>query len=137
MQDQLGYGQAAIAYGAALVVILVLDGIWLGFAAKGLYQTEMGSLMNESPRWGPALAFYLLYPLGLVFLVTAGGVPSIGDAALRGAVLGAMAYGAYNATNLSVIKGFSDKLALVDFCWGTVLTAAAGAAVGWVSGRFR
>ena len=137
MQDQLSFGQSAIAYAAALVVVLLLDAFWLGFAAKGLYQTEMGSLMNESPRWGPAMAFYLLYPAGLVFLVAVGGMPSIGGAALRGAVVGAMAYGAYNATNLSVIKGFSDKLALVDFCWGTVLTAVAAAAVAWVTGRFR
>ena len=137
MQNDLSLGQSAIAYLAALVVILVLDGLWLGFIAKNLYQLEMGLLMNESPRWGPAVAFYLLYPLGLVFLVTAGGLPDIGGAALRGAVVGAMAYGAYNATNLSVIRGFSDKLALIDFCWGTVLTAVAGAAIGWTVGRFR
>lgn len=137
MQNDLGFGQSAIAYVAALIVILALDGLWLGFIARNLYQVEMGLLMNETPRWGPALAFYLLYPAGLVFLVTAGGVPDIGAAALRGAVVGAMAYGAYNATNLSVIRGFSDKLALIDFCWGTVLTAVAAAAIGWAAGRFR
>jgi len=137
MQNDLTFSQSAIAYLAALVVILLLDGLWLGFIAKNLYQTEMGLLMNESPRWGPALAFYLLYPVGLVFLVTAGGAPEIGTAALRGAVVGAMAYGAYNATNLSVIRGFSGKLAIIDFCWGTVLTAIAAAAIGWAVGRFR
>ncbi|MCZ2497668.1 DUF2177 family protein [Xylophilus sp. Kf1] len=137
MPNNLSLSQAAIAYLAALVVILALDALWLGVVAKNIYMVEMGLLMNETPRWGPALVFYLLYPAGLVFLVTVGGMPDIGGAALRGAVVGAMAYGAYNATNLSVIRGFSDKLALIDFCWGTVLTAAAGAAVGWAVGRFR
>lgn len=137
MQNDLSFSQSAAAYVAALVVILLLDGIWLGFVAKGLYQTEMGQLMSESPRWGPAALFYLLYPVGLVLLVTAGGLPSLGGAALRGAVIGAMAYGAYNATNLSVIRGFSDKLALIDFCWGTVLSAVAATALGWAALRFK
>ena len=137
MKTDLGFGQAVLAYGAAVLVILVLDGIWLGFVAKGLYQEEMGALMNDSPRWGPAILFYLVYPIGLVFLVTAGGIPSIGSAALRGAVIGAMAYGAYNATNLAVIRGFSDKLAVIDFCWGTALTAVAGAAAAWAATRLK
>ena len=137
MQNNLTFRQATAAYAAALIAILLLDGIWLGIIAKSLYQVEMGSLMNESPRWGAAILFYIFYPVGLVLLVTAGGVPSLGAAALRGAVIGAMAYGAYNATNLAVIRGFSDKLAIVDFCWGTVLTAVAGTFASWAALRLR
>ena len=137
MQTDLTLGQATVAYLAALVALLLLDGIWLGFAAKGLYQTEMGALMNDSPRWGPAVLFYLAYPVGLVLLVCAGGLPSLGGAAARGAVIGAMAYGAYNATNLAVIRGFSTRLAIIDFCWGVLLTAVLAFALAWAVARMR
>ncbi len=118
-----------LAYLAALATIAVLDGLWLGLVARDLYKSGMGDLMNDSPRLVPAALFYLLYPAGLVFLLATAGTPTLGGLVLRGAVIGLMAYGAYDLTNLAVIKGFPARLAVIDMAWGTFLSAAAGAAV--------
>jgi hypothetical protein len=45
-------------------------------------------------------------------------------AVLYGALLGALAYGTYDLTNLAVLKGFTVKVALVDMLWGVFVTAA-------------
>ncbi|MES2183893.1 MAG: DUF2177 family protein [Pseudomonadota bacterium] len=131
MQDTAptSFSTHALAYLAALVTIAVLDGLWLGFVAKDLYKTEMGALMNDSPRIVPAALFYLMYPAGLVFLLATAGTPTLGGMVLRAAVIGLLAYGAYDATNLAVIRGFSVKLSLIDLGWGVFLTGAAGASV--------
>ena len=50
----------------------------------------------------------------------------IGRGGRQAAVLGFRAYGAYEATNLAVLKGFSVRVALVDVVWGTFATAMAG-----------
>ena len=40
------------------------------------------------------------------------------------AILGLIAYGTYDLTNLAVMKGFTTKIAIIDMIWGTVLTGA-------------
>ena len=55
-----------IAYVATLVSFLALDAIWLGTMAQRLYAPAIGHLMRPGFAWEPALAFYLLYVLGLV-----------------------------------------------------------------------
>jgi uncharacterized membrane protein len=52
---------------------------------------------------------------------------SVTQALLRGALLGLIAYGTYDLTNLAVMKGFTNKIAIIDMIWGTVLTAAVSA----------
>ncbi|MEJ2804246.1 DUF2177 family protein [Comamonadaceae bacterium PP-2] len=127
MQTSVTFGTAVLAYLAALAALTVLDGLWLGWVAKSFYATEMGALMNESPRIVPAALFYLLYPAALTLLLLWHGTPaSVGQAVLQAAVLGFMAYGTYDATNLAVLKGFSMRMALVDVVWGTFATAMAG-----------
>jgi uncharacterized membrane protein len=83
----------------------------------------------------PAAVFYIGYPAGLVALAL---VPrplqwdGLGQVALRGALVGLVAYGTYDLTCASVIRGFSIKLALIDMAWGTCISALAATAAGWV-----
>ena len=49
-----------------------------------------------------------------------------------GAVLGLVAYGTYDITNLSTLKGWSVKLAVIDIAWGTALTAVSATIGYWV-----
>lgn len=121
-------GALGIAYAAAFIAIGVLDALWLGWLAKDLYKEEMGALMADSPRIVPAAAFYLLYPLALVYLTLYIPPASFLEAVIRAAVVGLAAYGAYDLTNMAVIRGWSVKLSLIDLAWGTVASALAGAA---------
>jgi uncharacterized membrane protein len=122
----------APAYAIALILMLILDALWLGIVARSVYVPRIGGIMLEQPRWGVAAVFYLLYPVGLTYFAIAGGwqQASWQAAALNGAVFGFMCYLTYNATNLSIIRGYDGLIAVLDTAWGTVVSAVvAGATV--------
>ena len=125
---RLAPGAFGLAWLAAFVAMLALDGIWLGLVAKGMYQREMGSLMADPVRIVPILAFYLLFPIALVYLALFNAPSGWGEAILRGAVLGLAAYGAYDLTNLAVVRDWPVRLTMIDWAWGCVICAAASAA---------
>ena len=131
--SRMTLAQVGIAYAAVLVAVAVLDAVWLGVITKDLYRREMGSLMAESFRVVPAVLFYVLYPLAVVYLVLWNQPAGWLDAALRSAVLGLAAYGAYNLTNLAIVRGWPVQLSLIDWTWGGVVTALGGLAGYWAS----
>ncbi len=118
------------AYGATLAVMLVLDVLWLGFVAKPMYQQGIGHLMAEQPRLLVALAFYLVYALGLtVFAV----VPDAGAgkwqaAAVSGALFGFFAYATYDLTNLATLRNWPIGLAAIDMAWGSLVSGVCAGA---------
>lgn len=115
-------------YGAALLVIGVLDALWLGWIAKGFYQSQMSAVAADSFRLLPAVLFYLGYPAGLMALALAPLPASMAIAVGRSALVGLLAYGTYDLTNMATLKRWSWQLAALDTGWGIVLSAAAGAA---------
>jgi uncharacterized membrane protein len=126
------------AYGAALVVILVCDGLWLGVIARDLYAREMAGLMAPDVRLLPAALFYFGYPAGLVLLaLPQRGTPASGllASAARGALVGLMAYGTYDLTNLAVVRGWSPLIAVVDLAWGICISTAAAVAAAAAARR--
>lgn len=123
-------------YLASAVVFFVIDFVWLSLAGPTLYKREIGQLLLDQPNLLVAAGFYLFYVLGLVVLVTA---PANGDvvrALLMGAVLGFVAYGTYDLTNLSTMRGFTPTIAAIDMAWGTFLTAVSAAAGVFLVNRF-
>ena len=130
------FTQAGLAYGAALLVIGALDALWLGWLARGFYRDAMGDLMRPDVLWGPALVFYLAYPVGLLMLALTPMPPSAWHAAGRGALLGLIAYGVYDMTNLATLNGWSWRLSLVDMAWGTFVTCLAAVAAWSTWARF-
>lgn len=117
------------AYGGALLALLVLDGLWLGWIASGWYRSGIGHLMAETPRWGAAAAFYLVYPVGvLVFTLGAGGpggAPAPGGlarAVAAGAAFGFFCYATYDLSNLATLKAWPWPLTVLDIAWGTALS---------------
>ena len=89
-------------YGVALITFFAMDLLWLGVVARGFYQTHMGHLMKPSVNWAAAVAFYLLFLVGLVVLVILPAVErqSFAHAVLLGALFGLVTYAAYDLTNL-------------------------------------
>lgn len=137
MIDRPSLTNFGLAYVTAVVLLGALDAAWLGGIAKNFYRQEIGPLLQETPLLAPAAAFYLLYPLGLVYLLMTPFPESLAEAAMRSAVIGLLAYGAYDLTNLSTLRGWSWRLSLVDWAWGTLVTAVVGSAVYWVIHRWR
>jgi uncharacterized membrane protein len=116
-------------YAVALPVFLVIDMIWLGVVARSFYQEQMGHLMRAQVNWVAAIAFYLLFVAGIVVLAVWPALErqSLAHALILGALLGLVAYAAYDLTNLATLEGFPLKVALVDLAWGTVLCATVSA----------
>lgn len=124
--------QFAIAYFSCLITFIVIDAIWLGVVAKQFYAAQLGALMREDILFVPAGIFYLLYAAGIVLLAVRPGQLDISllNVAFYGAVVGFIAYGTYDVTNLATIKNWPPLMSLIDLVWGTAissLVAVAGA----------
>jgi len=118
-------------YALVLPVLLVVDGLWLGLVARGFYRRHLGPMLLDTFRLDAAALFYLLYAAGLVVLAVQPGLGrgSAVRAALLGGLLGLVAYGAYDLTNVATLRGFPVRMAVVDMVWGTLMSAGvAGAA---------
>jgi uncharacterized membrane protein len=123
--------QLAFASLAAAVVMFPLDYVWLR-TMRPFYESQMGSIMLSQPRIAAAVLFYLVYAVGIAFFAILPNLASgtIWTAAGYGAALGLLAYGTYDATNYATLKDFPFSIMIVDWTWGTVLTAIVAAA-GW------
>ncbi len=125
-----------ILYAATALVFFPIDFVWLSTMGKSFYSKELGGLLLEQPNLVIAGLFYLAYVAGVVILVSAPAEGDITKALLMGAVLGFVAYGTYDLTNLSTVKGFTPMVAAVDIAWGTALTAVSAAGGVWISRFF-
>lgn len=123
-----------LLYIVTAIVFLALDVVMLKKVMYPLFSANIGPMMLEDLRMGPAAVFYLFYVVGVVWFVSipALNVGSIAQAFFAGAVLGALAYGTYEFTNFATLKGWTAQMVMVDVIWGAVLTgtsAAVGVAV--------
>lgn len=126
-----------VAYVAATVIFLGLDYLWLSRVAIGFYRSHIGDLLLAQPNFMAAGLFYLFYIAGIVYFAVA---PALNNgtwmtAAMAGALLGLLAYGTYDMTNLATLKGWSLTISLVDMAWGTFLTASAATGAYFVSSK--
>ena len=123
-----------LLYIVTAIVFLALDVVMLKKVMYPLFSSNIGPMMLDDLRMGPAAVFYLFYVVGVVWFVSipALNVGSIAQAFFAGAVLGALAYGTYEFTNFATLKGWTAQMVTVDVIWGAVLTgtsAAVGVAV--------
>lgn len=125
-------GSIALSLLCIFITFGIMDAIWLGWLATDIYQTEMqGMLRSEYITW-PWLVFYLMYgSVTFVLTVVANRDKPWTYAAIDGALLGLASYGAYNLTCYSILEGFTLKIMLMDWTWGTFLTSASAVA-GWL-----
>jgi uncharacterized membrane protein len=132
-------GQWILTYALTVPVFFAIDLVWLGVIARNFYRSGIGHLMADSPNWGIAIFFYLLYIVGILIFATRPALNSQSwtDALMYGALFGFFAYMTYDLTNLSTLRDWPVSIALVDMVWGAVLTGTVAVAsyfIGrWVS----
>ena len=128
-----GFSVYAAAYGGAALVLSVLDVLWLWLVVGRLYRAELGSLMRTEVAMLPAVAFYLIYIVGIVVCAVMPALVSgsLLRAAGLGALLGFIAYCTYDLTNLATLNGWPVKVALLDIAWGTFISALAAVGGTW------
>lgn len=122
-------------YLGTLGVFLVIDLVWLGFIARGLYAAQLGGLMADKVIWPVGIAFYALYVVGILVFAVLPAFESGGlvRAALLGAAFGFFAYATYDLTNWATLKDWPALIVPIDLAWGTILTgtvATAGYLIG-------
>ncbi len=122
--------QYLVAYFATVIVFLGIDFVWLTKIANQFYAAQLGDLLLENPKLGPAAVFYLFYVVGIVFFAVMPALRGGGlsTAIFSGALLGAIAYATYDVSNYATLKNWPINVLFVDIAWGTVLTSVSAAA---------
>jgi uncharacterized membrane protein len=114
-----------IAYLATVIAFFAMDFAWLSIVTARFYRPMLGELLLDKPNLALAALFYLVYVAGVVVFAV---IPAINAGAwttalLLGALLGLIAYGTYDFTNLATLKGWPAMVSIVDLAWGTTATA--------------
>ncbi|MEO7547847.1 MAG: DUF2177 family protein [Ramlibacter sp.] len=128
-------GRIAATYIATLLTVGVLDFIWLRLIATGWYEAGIGHLMAPKPNLWAALAFYLLYPVGLVIFAALPAEGAWTRGLLLGALFGLFCYGTYDATNLAILRDWPLGITFLDVAWG-MFVSACGATAGVLAARW-
>ncbi len=125
------------AYLAAMLTMMVLDGVWIGFVARDFYQASIGHLMADAPYLPAALLFYIVYPIGLiVFVLQAAPASTTRQIVLRSALYGLFAYATYDLSNWATLSHWPASVAVVDMLWGAFASAFATANARFAWNRF-
>lgn len=126
-----------IAYVGSAVVLLVLDVIWIMTATQWLYRPNLGNLLSDQPNLVVGGLFYLVYIIGIVVFAVLPAVEAKSwlQALGFGALLGLVAYGTYDITNLSTLRDWPWIVSAIDLCWG-IAVSALGALGGYVAVRW-
>lgn len=119
----------AIVYIVSLTVFLAVDAIWLTRVMRPLFERHVGDLLRADVQLAAAAGFYALYVAGILYFCS---FPALRDGGLaaalfKGAALGFLAYGTYEATNMATLKGWTWTMVAVDVAWGMALTALTAA----------
>ncbi len=144
-----------LLYVVTFVCIVLFDIVWFS-VSSGFYKKEIGFLFGPSLNYIPALLFYLLYAVGIIFFVvfpllkgasggsgaagldvgvaSAGAFARYSKAFLTGALFGLIAYGTYDLTNHTTINNWPVLVTVVDMLWGGLATGVVSVIVLAVGG---
>ena len=113
-------------YLVALPVFFVIDMVWLGLVAKTFYKKHLGFLMRPDIYWPAAIAFYLLFVVGLVLFVIEPALQGASwtQALIRGALFGLICYATYDLSNLATLKDWPAVVTVMDLAWGAALAGS-------------
>ena len=129
-----------VGFACAAAVFIAGDMGWLTLTEPLIYRPAIGSILADKADLGAALAFYVLYLIGVMAFGVAPGVKARAwpRSLASGALLGLVAYGTYDLTNQATLKIWSVNVTLIDMGWGAAITglaSACGCAVALWAGR--
>ncbi|MCB5290703.1 DUF2177 family protein [Arthrobacter sp. SO3] len=115
-----------LSYAVAAVIFAAIDVVWIGTVANNQYKSQIGDLLAPSANLAGAVAFYLVYVVGILHY---GVRPNDPNATLRQRVAGAAIFGFFTyatwaLTGLAVLKDFPPVVALTDIAWGVAVCSA-------------
>lgn len=113
-------------FGITFAIFFVIDMLWIGIVAKDLYKKHLGYLLSQTPNWLAAIAFYLLFIVGIIFFVINPAIEkrSWQYALFVGIFFGFITYATYDLTNLATIKDWPLTITVIDLIWGSILSGS-------------
>ena len=127
----------AIAYAAILLPFCLLDAVWLTVMGRLVYKPTLGDILLPTVNLPPAIAFYLIYPIGILIFASLPALKaeSVMPALIYGALFGALAYATYDLTNHATLRNWTLQITLMDIAWGAFASAVVAAA-SFYAGRW-
>ena len=125
---------------AAIIIILLLDGIWLGLISKKDWNSQILSIQGKPMkiRVGGAIVAYVL----LVVAVIVFGVLKVRksskpyrDSLIYGSLLGLCIYGVYDGTVYAILEDYTLWTAAKDVLWGVFLLSVTTLVATYVDRR--
>ncbi len=125
-------------YLIAVPIFVIIDLVWLGVIAKGIYKKYIGHLMLPTPNWPVAVMFYLIFIVGLV-------IYAINPAIKESSWLVALGYGAmfvfftymtFDLTNSAILKDWPWRIVVIDIIWGMVLSGSVSVIAYFIGRNF-
>ena len=122
--------QFVSAYVIVLVIFGIFDAIWLSMMGPMLYRPVLGDILLDKVRIAPALVFYAIFPIGIVFFAVRPALEN--NAAMTaltcGLLFGALAYATYDLTNFATLRNWSLQITVLDIVYGAVVSGIAASA---------
>jgi uncharacterized membrane protein len=120
----------AIAYVAVLIVFGAIDAVWLSTMGPLLYRPALGDILAQSLRIAPAIAFYLMYPIGVVVFAVSPALRTQTPftAAMLALLFGALAYATYDLTNYATLRNWTLQITVLDIGYGALASSIAASA---------
>lgn len=128
----------AILYVITVLVLPALDIIWFSCTSH-FYKTWLGYLFTSDFNYVPAIVFYLLYSVGIVYFVIYPAIQngtSLLHTFLIGAFFGLIAYSAYDLTNHATIPNWPLVVTIVDMLWGAFVSGLTSLVVKYIYTTF-
>lgn len=125
-------------YLVSVPIFFLMDMLWLGLIAKGIYQKYMGHLLRQSPNWPVAVSFYLLFIIGIVFFAVYPAIQSnsLQKALVYGVLFGFFTYMTFDLTSLAVLKDYTWQITIIDILWGMFLSGSVSVLAFLISKNF-
>lgn len=125
-------------FGVALLSLVVLDGLWLGVLMKDFYRRSLAPIARMAdggldPIWPIAALVYAVLALGLTLFVADRGRSSW-EAAVWGALFGAVVFAVYDLTNHATLRDWRTAMTAIDIAWGA-FSCGAAAWLAWTIAR--
>lgn len=128
-----------VLYVMTLAVFVSLNLTMLKAIFLPLFEQRLGDELLGTPRLFPAIAFYLMYPMAILYFVSLSATATEGDlrdAFVDGCLLGLLAYGTYDATSYATLRRWSARMMILDAGWGAFLTGSSAVAGLWMTALF-
>jgi uncharacterized membrane protein len=127
-------------YAPALVLFVLLDGVFIAFVAGPMFKAALGDMLRPSPDIVAGLLAWVAI-VGMVFHFALPKSANFQTAFVKGVTVGLGLYSTYELTNMSIITTWSWAIVASDIAWGSFACGITCVVMlllqGWMGGSRR